>query len=411
MNDHPGPNDSTSSGKTARPFYGWWVLLCCCLLAVFGGAVVHSSTLFVVPMSEELGLTPGDAALIFLYATASTALIGPLVGWLADRFGSRPLVLIGGLAAGVGLLLSSPASSHWQFLATFAVAFAGTTAGFSMITLLSLVNRWFSRRRPVAMATLMTMFALGPTLVPLPVAWGMVALGWRNSLLVLGVFLCVLAAIAGMVLRNRPEDIALRPNGDPQPPSAPDFRVREAVRTGAFWALVLGGIVVIDAPNSAVEADSPVLSVTMALLAILLTFVLGVAASRIAARKILAAGAAIGAGGYVALAILDSNLGMLLFHTAMAVAQGGIAVYWIMVGDYFGRARFASLMGVLIFLRAAGAVIPSGIGVLLESTGHYEISLLFFAVVHIAGAVAVWLARRPVLPPGRPPEEEAVIRH
>ena len=125
-------------------------------------------------------------ALIFTLAVAAGTVAGLLVGWLADRFGSRPLVLFGGLAAGTGLVLSSPADSYWHFLLTFAVAYAGTTVGFSMITLLSTVNRWFSRRRPVAIATLMTMFSVGLAFVPLLVALGMGSVGWPKRALVPG---------------------------------------------------------------------------------------------------------------------------------------------------------------------------------------------------------------------------------
>ena len=185
MNDNLQTSDAVASGRPSRLFYGWWILVACSLLAIFGGAVSNSQTLFIVPMRDDFNFRPGSAALTFLYAVAAAALAGLLVGWMADRFGSRPLVLFGGLAVGAGLVLSSLADNYWHFLLTFAVAFAGATVGFSMITLLSTVNQWFSRRRPVAMATLMTMFSLGPAFAPLLVAWEMESVGWRSTLLFL----------------------------------------------------------------------------------------------------------------------------------------------------------------------------------------------------------------------------------
>ena len=147
---------------------------------------------------------------------------------------------------------------------TFAVAYAGTTVGFSMITLLSTVNRWFSRRRPVAIATLMTMFSVGLAFVPLLVALGMGSVGWRSALLFLGVFLCVLAALACLVLRSRPEDMGLWPDGESAPPNTPDFTVRKAMHTGAFWAMVLGGMVLNDAGRHHRQMDiTPVMTVAM----------------------------------------------------------------------------------------------------------------------------------------------------
>ena len=313
MNDNMHNPDAVASGRPSRLFYGWWILVACSLLAIFGGAVSNSQTLFIVPMRDDFNFRPGSAALTFLYAVAAAALAGLLVGWMADRFGSRPLVLFGGLAVGAGLVLSSLADNYWHFLLTFAVAFAGATVGFSMITLLSTVNQWFSRRRPVAMATLMTMFSLGPAFAPLLVAWEMESVGWRSTLLFLGVFLCALTALVCLALRSRPEDVGLWPDGEAAPPSAPDFTVREALRTGAFWALVLSGMVLNDATDSTVEDISPLLTAVMAVLAILLTFAMGVAAGKIPPRKILSVGLVVGALGHVALLLLDINVGTVAF--------------------------------------------------------------------------------------------------
>ena len=407
MNDNMQTSDAVASVPPRRIFYGWWILVVCSLLAIFGGSVSHSQTLFVVLMRDDLNFTPGSAALILFWAVVVASLAGLLVGWLADRFGSRPLVLFGGLAVGAGLVLSSLADNYWHFLVTFAVAFAGATVGFSMITLLSTVNRWFSRHRSVATATLMTMFSLGPAFAPLLVAWEMNSVGWRSTLLFLGVFFCALTALVCLVLRSRPEDVGLWPDGEAAPPSAPDFTVREALRTGAFWALVLSGMVLNDATDSTVEDISPLLTAVMAVLAILLTFAMGVAAGKIPPRKILSGGLIIGALGHMALLILDNDVGTVAFLAAVAVVQGGSAVYWIMAGNYFGRSKFASLMGLLLLLRAVVLIVPSVIVVLLERTGHYDISAMFYIPLYGAVGVALWFARRPSLPPRVSAEERA----
>ncbi|MYC28810.1 MAG: MFS transporter [Chloroflexi bacterium] len=396
MIDPASSPDVGPANRPRRPFYGWWILVVCCLLAVLGGAATYNSALFVVPMRDDLDFRAGSAAIIFLYATAFAAVAGLLVGWLADRFGARPLVLFGGFAAAGGLLLASPANSHWHFLVTFAIAFAGATVGFSMITLLSTVNRWFIRRRPVAMATLLTMFSLGPACVPLLVAWGMSGVGWRNTLLGLGVFLCILTVVACLVLRNRPEDMSLQPDGDASPPSIPEFRVRDALRTGPFWAMVLGGVVLNDSTQSAVEAFSPILTAVMAALAILLTFVLGVTAVWIPPRKILSGVFIAGAMGHLAWLVLNNEVGTVGFLSGNALVQGGSAVYWIMAGDYFGRQRFASLMGVLIFFRAVGSIIPGIIGALLDQMGYREFSLVFYILFYVAVALIIWASTRPL---------------
>ena len=100
MRDERQTSSAASSGWLGRLFYGWWILVVCSLLAIFGGAVSQSQTLFVVPMRDDLNFNPALTALIFTLAVATGTVAGLLVGWLADRYGSRPLVLFGGLAAG-----------------------------------------------------------------------------------------------------------------------------------------------------------------------------------------------------------------------------------------------------------------------------------------------------------------------
>ncbi len=317
---------------------------------------------------------------------------------MADQFGSRGLVIFGGIVASVGLVLFSLAGSFWHFLVIFSVAFAGMTAGLGMITLVATVNQWFVRRKSVAIATMMAMFSLGSALAPPLVGLGMVSLGWRSTLLYSGVFLCTLTALGCLVLRSRPEDVGLWPDGETTPPITPDFTVRKAMRTGAFWALVLGGMVLNDAGDTTVEDISPVLTAAMAVLAILLTFGMGVAAGKMSPRKILACALVIGGLGHVALLLQDGDAGAVAFLSAVAVAQGCSAVYWIMVGDYFGRSKFASLMGLLLLLRAVAVFVPSVIAGLLAETGYYDISTIMYILLYGGVAVAVWFARRPSLP-------------
>ena len=302
------------------------------------------------------------------------------------------------MAAGLGLVLFSLANSYWHFLLIVTVVFAGTTVGFSRITLLSTVNQWFVRRKPVAMATLMTMFAVGAGFAPLLVAVGMDRIGWRSTMLFSGIFFCALTALAGLALRSRPEDMGLRPDGEEKAPSSPDFTVWEAMRTGAFWALVLGGMVLNAAEDTTIEDISPVLAAVMAVLPILLTFGLRVAAGKISPRKILSCALAIGGLGHVALLLQDGDAGAVVFLSALAVVQGCSAVYWIMVGDFFGRSKFASLMGLLLLLRAVAVFVPLVIAGVLERTSYYDISMILYILVYGTVAVAVWSARRPSLP-------------
>ena len=257
MNGNVSNPDVAVARPPSRLFYGWWILVVCSLLAIFGGGLDQALTILVVPMRDDLSMSILSIGFIFTLAAGAGTVAGLLVGWLADRYGSRPLVLFGGLAAGAGLVLFSLADSYGHFLVTFAVAIAGITFGFSTITLLSTVNRWFDRGRPMAMAVLMTGFAAAPVFVAPLAGVGLAVTDWRSVLVYTGVFLCALTAVGWLALRSRPEDKGLWPDGAPTPPITPDFTVRKAIRTGAFWALVLGGMVLNDAGGIPPSKTSP----------------------------------------------------------------------------------------------------------------------------------------------------------
>ena len=365
---------------------------------MFGGVLSQSLTLLILPMREELNISVTSIGLISVLAGTAGMVAGLLMGLMVDRFGSRPLILFGGIIAGLGLILFSQSDGMWQFSLTFALAFAGSTVGFSLITLLSTVNQWFARRRAIAMAVLMTVFAAGPILGSLPLAVGLASMEWRTTLLVWGSFLCALAGVSWLVVRSRPEDKGLFPDGDAEPPGTPHFSVGETIHSGAFWVLVLGGVLLNNAGSTTLEDLSPPLTVVGPLLTVLFTLGLGVAAIWFPCRKLLSSCLLVGALGHVALLVVDSDAGAVMFLAALAVVKGGNATFWIMAGDYFGRNRFGSIMGLMIFLRGVGGYVPEVIGAILDEFGYYDISLVFYVLIYAAIAVPVWSARRPPPP-------------
>ena len=104
----------------------------------------------------------------------------------------------------------------------------------------------------------------------------------------------------------------------------------------------------------------------------------------------------LGAVGLLALLLLDGRLGAIIFVLAMAVVEGVSSVNWIMLGDYFGRSRFASLMGLMSVFHNVGLFVsPIFSGRVRDLTGTYDIVLMTFIPLYVASAVIFGLARRP----------------
>ena len=419
--------DAVTQWRPQRVFYGWWIVVVSSAQGMFGnGAISSGFPIFFEPIRRDLGISYASMSLVFSLARAEGGMGGPIVGWMVDRFGSRPMILFGGLIAGVGLILLSRADTYWQLVVIFVgIVSTGKTAGLGQ-TLMATVNQWFIRRKALAMSSLMTAFAGGGAIVVPLLHLGISNLGWRDTLLFVGIFVCVLTIPVSLVLRSRPEDMGLRPDGDPVPAAVAgesestnsrradpqDFTVREALGTVAFWTMLLGVVARVSATNAIIIHIFPLLEdegltssevsvyvSAMFFLAIPLRFAMGVAGGLLSPRKILFGGLNLGAVGLLALLLLDGHPGAIIFVLTMAVVEGVSAVNWIMLGDYFGRSRFASLMGLMSVFHNVGLFVsPIFSGRVKDLTGTYDIVLMTFIPLYVASAVIFGLARRPAPP-------------
>ncbi len=230
-------------------FYGWWI--------VFAGVGIHmlasalwmqSYGAYVVLLERDFGWSKTLLAGAFSMARIESGLLGPLQGWLLDRFGPRAVLRIGIVTFGVGFALFSRVDSILTFyLAFFVIAVGSSLGGFASI-IVSLVN-WFDRHRAKAVALSQTGFALGGLSVPL-VILALDFFGWRDTALISGGLILVLGLPLVEVVRHRPEEHGEVEDGLPAPETAPDlppvvdrsgdFTWREALRTRAFWCISLG---------------------------------------------------------------------------------------------------------------------------------------------------------------------------
>ena len=431
MNEGSTPSDSKRPG---RFFYGWWIVAAASLQGMFGnGAISSGFPRFFQPIRQDLGISYASMSLVFGLARAEGGMGGPIVGWLVDKFGSRPMILFGGLIAGVGLVLLSRADSYWELVVIFVgVISVGKTAGLGQ-TLMASVNQWFVRRKAVALSTLMTAFAGGGAIVLPLLHLGIVNLGWRATVMSAGIFVIALTIPTAWIIRSKPEDVGMLPDGDPPrlptggergteravSSADPEFTVRQAVRTVSFWLILMGVITRVSATNAVIihlfpmlewkgvdEQTATIYASVMFFLAIPLRFLLGVAGGRFSAPKLLFVGMNLGAVGLLGLWVVPGTLGIAIFILGLAVVEGITSVNWIMVGEYFGRARFASLMGFMSVFHNVGLLIaPIFSGWVRDQTGSYSLVLMTFVPLFVASAFLFAVARRPTMPAA--PEELA----
>ncbi len=419
-------NRSNVSRRRGRPFYGWYVVAVAALQGMFGNGTISSGfPIFFEPIRAQLGIGYAQMSLVFSLARAEGGMGSPVVGWLVDKFGSRPLLVFGGLTAGVGLILLSFANSYIQLVVIFVgIVSIGKTAGLGQ-TLMATVNQWFIRRKAVAMSTLMTSFAGGGAIVVPLLSFGISHLGWRESLRVAGAAIFLMTIPVGLVIRSKPEDMGLRPDVDATPTNrtgapertrdvtgAVEFTVRQALRTRTYWFMLFGVVYRVAPTNAKIIQIIQIIALeglndhtssfyvsAMFFLAIPLRFVMGVAGGKFSPRLILFVGMNAGALALFILRIQDGTWGVIVFVLAFAVVEGVSSANWIMLGDYFGRGRFASLMGFMSMFHNVGLFVsPIYAGRVRDNSGNYDEVFVTFIPLYLVSAVLFLLATRPTPP-------------
>lgn len=399
-------------------------------IAVFTLAVVVGPTFqglgtFFVALERHFGWSRTLLSGAFSLSRVEGALFGPVEGILTDRLGARRVILIGFVIMGAGLVGLSLIQGIVSFYAAFVVIFTGAgLAGF--IPLMAAINHWFVRYRAMAMGIGLTGTNLGGLLVP-ALAWAITSAGWRATALWMGLGIWVLAIPVTRLIRNRPEEYGLRPDGDP-PKTSPtaeifghkteedvslDFTVAQALRTPAFWAITithgLGATAFVtiaihivpaltDAGMSLQMAATVVATYTAT--GVVFQLVAGFLGDRLPKPPLIAAFNAIQGLGLLIAATTSTVPAAFLFAVVFGIGFGGRGPLLTAIrGEYFGRKSFGTILGVSqlpMNLLMMGAPILAGY--LYDVQGTYIVPFVGLAVLCFLGAALILLARKPTLP-------------
>jgi sugar phosphate permease len=409
-----------------RVFYGWWIVAAGFgLEALIGALMFHAYGAYVVLLREEFGWSKTMLSAAFAMARAESGILGPIQGWLTDRFGPRALIRIGVVVFGLGFLLFSQVDGPVSFFATFFMMALGSSLGGYLPIGVALVA-WFRRRRALALSISSSGMAIGGLLVPL-VVLALSRLGWRWTAFASGVLVLIVGLPLAQLVRHRPEPHGWSPDGDPPGPAeivaaAPGrplpgdrhFTARQAMATRAFWYIAIGhgaALLVVSAVlvhmvvhvTERLGYSLPQASGVAALMTAMQATVQlggGWLGDRFSKRWI-AAGCMLAHAVALLLLAMATTFWMVL---AFAVLHG---LAWGMRGplmsairaDYFGSLSFGTITGISSMIAMVGMMGgPLVAGVLADRTGSYVPGFSVLAALAAVGSVFFVLARRPKLP-------------
>jgi MFS family permease len=235
--------------ETRKPLYYGWIMLAAVVFVMLAGSGIRAVFgVFIKPIEAEFGWSRAQlsgAAALSLFVLGA---VGPMVGWLADVWGPRRVMLLATAILGAGTVLSSFVGHLWQFYISAGLLMAMGAGGLGMATSSTVAARWFVARRGLILGILGGAMSAGQMLI-VPMAMVIIRLyGWRASFLWLGVGVLVLALpLILAFVRDDPADKGLKPYGAGTAAGAAfggvkDERrvpVSEAMGVPAFWLLAV----------------------------------------------------------------------------------------------------------------------------------------------------------------------------
>ena len=434
--------------RTPSIFYGWWIVgISMVVDALKLGTFNRGFTVYFLPIQQQLGISRAALSLAETLGRLEGGLQGPLVGYLNDRIGPRPMMAAGGILSGVGFILLSFTHSYWYFMLIFiGLLSVGFRSGYNHATIPT-INRWFLRKKSLAMSLASSGRGLGGAVITPLVALMIFRLGWRTAALVSGIGIIAVMVPLVPLMRRSPESMGLLPDGDTAPPArrpypvvrpgsaspkpatvgqvtegprvrpvqgSVDFTTREAMKTRSYWlfALAYG---MNNAVNSGVTFQLVPLMVwagtsqpKAALLVGLLSFatlvfspIMGWMGDIWSKPKINAVAMIMGAAAMLVLLASGGYLWQLvLFALLLALSESSHPLAWAIVGDFFGRRNYATMRGWLDLPdQLMSMSTPVWMGLIFDRTGSY-----FWAVVPLAVMYGLSAALYFALPRPRPPE-------
>jgi sugar phosphate permease len=384
-------------------YYGWRMIGIVSALRILGGGLhQYGFTVFFLPVTQDLGLTRASTALAFSLARAEGSLTAPIVGYLLDRYGPKPLMLAAAGFAGVGYILFSFVTDYTTFLIVYlGVISLAFNAGFIHAPTV-VANSWFIALRARAMTVVSAAVPVGGALITPLLAVAVQYFGWRWAAMLAGVLFLVLGLPLCLGVKRSPESVGLQPDGEPLTSKSedgkpsettarhnaePDITAREAFRSPIFWNLICSmtcrsvafttvttHFIPMMVWKGMSQTEASVLLAGFALINLPIHFLLGWMADSVNKPKLVTI--CLFLGVVAVLPMLWSNsLWALWFFTGLySVLDASIPVFWASVGDFFGRKSFGTIRGNMNLFYTWGAILgPFAAGAIYDQTQSYAL--------------------------------------
>lgn len=403
---------------SGRVFHGWWLVLGAAGIQLLSGALMmHSFGAYTVALQAQFGWSKTALSGAFALTRAESGLLGPLQGWLVDRFGPRPVLRWGLTIFAVGFALFALTDSLLVFYIAWAlIALGSSLGGFATLTV-AIVN-WFDQHRAKAVAVSQLGFSLGGMGVTL-VILSIELVGWRWTAAGSAIVVLLVGLPLVNLVHHRPENVGEIPDGTDEPhpvvarrrPRDRDLTPTEAMRTRAFWyissahALALLTVSAVTAHLIPHVTEGLGFTPIQAGFAVMLMTATQITGQLLGGwlgdhfdKRLLCVGCMLGHGSGFALLAFATDWAMVIgFAVLNGLAWGVRGPLMVALrADYFGATSFGTIMGfsslIAMFGMAFGALFA---GAMADIFGDYVLGFAVLAAGSGLGAILFALCERP----------------
>ena len=412
-----------SNKKQTKVFYGWWIVSACFFFSLYiGGGVFYGFTAIFEPIADEFGWSYTQISLAASLRGLEIGLLAPFVGLLVDRWGPRRLMFAGATIAGLGLIVLSRTTSLAMFYGAFALIAVGMSTASSTVLMTAVAN-WFHKKVSIAAGITITGYGVGGLLIPAIV--GLIDIfEWRTAILIFGVGAWVLCVPLSLLVRHKPEQYGYLPDGEVSNAVASDEAiisaqiaqdktgVKQALTSRFFWHIALSLTCQGMALAAVITHVMPYLSsvgiarTTSGALASAIPLVSiggrlgsGWLGDRFSKKWIAVSGFALTTLGLLCFGFAAGGGMWLLvpFVILFSTGYGGNNTMRVaLVREYFGRARFGTVHGLVVGIMMLGHLIGAPLaGWAYDNWGSYqEIWFIFAGLTFLASIIMALPASR-----------------
>jgi len=375
-----------SSESRAESSYAWIRLAIALTLMTIGGSGMYSMSVALPPLQAEFGIARATASLPYTLTMIGFGIGGILMGKLADRFGVRVPVLVGSVCLATGFVAAGMSQNLVQFSAAqgLLIGLLGTSATF--VPLVADISLWFTRRRGIAVAIVMSGNYLAGAVWPPTMQYFIDHFGWRATYIGTGLFCIAAMPLLALLLKGRPPAIAESAAPSRSTPRNPDRPL--GFSPGALQTLLcIAGVsccVAMSMPQVHMVAYCGDLGYAAARGAEMLSLMLGFGivsrlasgwiADRIGGLRTLLLGAVLQAVALALFLPFQQLAALYVISALFGLFQGGLVPsYPIIVREYFSPreagVRTGTVIMATLFGMALGGWLP---GWIFDLTGSYR---------------------------------------